>query len=208
MFAYLVDGQPHTSMNRNVSQREFYELADLAFTPLRDNGFRHDTPSDFAYTLTSNVVAIRVTSGDRIGNVETEISHLGNELNTSVFRLAAYLNARDHPAYKFSRFDNGESARRSLESHVDFLTEYCTDWLTGSLVAFQQIREFEDVDNGLYTQQFTCDARPSDQWDLVKSAWDRQRWSVFVKLIRRFSPPFTEYERRAIAYAETRRTMR
>ena len=195
-------------MNGNVSQREFYELADLAFSPLRDNGFRLDTHSDLAYSLTSHTVAIRVTSGDRIGNVETELSLLGSELNTSVFRLAAYLNARDHPAYKFSQFCDGDSARRSLGSHVDFLTEYCTDWLTGSLAAFQHVREFEDVDDGLYTQQFTRDARPSDQWDLVKSAWDRQRWSVFVKLVGIFPPPFTEYEQRAIAYAEKRRTMR
>lgn len=195
-------------MNGNVSQSEFYQLADLAFAQLRDYGFRHDTPSDFAYTLTSNAVAICVTSGDRIGNVETELSHIGSELNTSVFRLAAYLNARDHAAYKFSQFDDVHSARRSLESHVEFLTRHCTDWLNGSLLAFQQIREFEDVDNGLYTQQYTCDARPIDQWDLVKSAWDRQRWSVFVKLVGRFPPPFTQYEQQAIAYAEKRRTMR
>ena len=194
-------------MNCSVSQREFHELADAAFLPLLDDGFRRHKRSDSAYSLTSNHVAIRVTSGDRIGNIETELSFHGTELHTSVFRLARFLNKRDHPAYKFSQFNNADSARRALESHVDFVTQYCRPWLTGSSAAFQEIREFEEVDNGLYTQQFTHDARPGDKWDLVKSAWDRQRWAVFIKLIGGLPPPLTEYEERALAYAEKRRTM-
>lgn len=194
-------------MNGNVSEVEFHELAEAVFSPLLNNGFRHDKWSDLGYSLTSTRVAIRVTSGDRIGNVETELRLAGTELHTSVFRLAPYLNRRDHPAYKFSQFNNRDSACRALERHVDFLTQHCSPWLKGSLVAFQLIREFEDVDNGLYTQQFTRDARPGDRWDLVKSAWDRQRWAVFIKLVEGFPPPLTKYEQQAIAYAEKRRTM-
>lgn len=194
-------------MNGNVSQHEFHELADAAFAPLIDHGFRHYKQPDSAYSLSSNRVAIRVTCGDRIGNVETELKLYGTELHTSVFHLAPYLNKRDHIAYKFSQFNNADSARRALDSHVDFLTRHCSPWLMGSLVAFQQICEFQNVDNGLYTQQYTDDARPADRWDLVKSAWNHQRWAAFVKLVGGFPPPLTEYEQQAISYAEKRRTM-
>lgn len=195
-----------TSMSDNVSERELHLLADAAFSPLVEYGFRRNKRSDSALSLTSNCVEVRVTSGDRIGNVETELILTGTDLLTSVFRLAPYLKKRDHPAYKNCQFNNADSARRALESHVDFLIQHCNAWLTGSLVAFQQIREFEDIDNGLYTQQFTRDARPDDRWDLVKSAWDRQQWAVFVELVGGLPLPLTEYEHQAIAYAEKRRT--
>ncbi|MEM9365326.1 MAG: hypothetical protein AAGD07_04960 [Planctomycetota bacterium] len=191
-------------MKRKVSQREFDELADLAFAPLRDEGFRRDTRSDTAYSLVSSLFAVRVTPGDRIGNVETELKLLGTELQTSVFRLAPYLNKRDASAFKFSKFNDAGSAHRVLETHCEFLTEHCSPWLTGSLVAFQEINEFEDIENGLYTQQFTRDARPSDRWDLVKSAWDCQRWGAFIQLVGKFPSPLTDHERKAVAFAKKR----
>ncbi len=56
-------------MNGNVSQHELHELADAAFAPLIDHGFRHYKQPDSAYSLSSNRVAIRATSGDRNGAV-------------------------------------------------------------------------------------------------------------------------------------------
>jgi hypothetical protein len=89
----------------------------------------------------------------------------------------------------------------SVGALVGDVIDHTGPWLRGEEEALQRLDDFRAVDVELKMAQFGVSRRPSEEWDPVRSAWDRQDVDDLADALLALPGPRRQAEETALAYA-------
>ena len=102
---------------------------------------------------------------------------------------------------RWPRIIGAGTTGRSVGLLVGDVIDHTGPWLRAEPEALQRLADFRAVDVELKMAQFGADRRPAEEWEPVRSAWDRQALDDLVEALEALPEPRRQAEETALGYA-------